>query len=289
MNVINVVSIKSFYRFVEFVSKLCGGGLTHEKYKEIVLDIINAESIEEKEVKSLSNSYQYILNNINQSFSKDILRNAYYLLTSVILDDVLIDKILNSFYININDIPEHRAMYLQKVILKMNISRKIELAFILSNLIMLSCKRYPLIPYSHIFEEYKLNIKLQDNEKWLFLISQMEDKSKETQNYKTINKDDIIEIIRPRLNYITNKYNLSFLALYGGIVKGFITSSSDVDFLVSFNSELLDFERGQNIINLKTDLIDLLQADVDIIDFTHAINNLDIEEMENIIVFVKTN
>ena len=69
-----MISPKSFYRFIEFISKLCGGGLTHEKYKQIALDVTSAESKEEKEVKSLADFYHYILLNIKQPFSIEIIK-----------------------------------------------------------------------------------------------------------------------------------------------------------------------------------------------------------------------
>lgn len=282
------ISPKSFYRFIEFISKLCGGGLTHEKYKQIALDASSAESKEEKEVKSLADSYHYILLNVKQPFSIEIIKKAYYLLTNQIIDDEIANKILECFYININDDPIHRVMYIQRIIHKKQLERRIEFAFIISNLIMLKCNRYPLIPYGHTFEQYKLNIKIDDEDKWIILLSQMEEKPKEI-NQTEINKDKIIELIKTKLDFIKTKYQVTFLALYGGVVKGFITSSSDVDFLISFDSSLLDFERGQNRGKLKEYLHELLNAEVDFIDFSHVLRSLDISEMENVLALIKNN
>lgn len=40
-----IFSPKSFYRFVEFISKLCGGSLPHGRYKKIALDLFNDSSL----------------------------------------------------------------------------------------------------------------------------------------------------------------------------------------------------------------------------------------------------
>lgn len=72
--------IKLYYRFVEFTSRLVEIGLPHERFKRIILDDFKAESIEEKEVKAFANAYLYILNNINQSVTKEILQETYYYL-----------------------------------------------------------------------------------------------------------------------------------------------------------------------------------------------------------------
>ena len=83
------------------------------------------------------------------------------------------------------------------------------------------------------------------------------------------------------------KYHISYLGLYGGIVKGITTVSSDIDFLVLFEENLLGFQRGQNINNLKEFIKDVIKYEVDIIDFTHALKNLDISEMNNLITLIK--
>lgn len=75
INIKKSISVKSFYRFVEFVSKLCGSKLRHERYKQIALDIIEAQSEEEVNAKRLSNALLYVLNNSKQSLGKEQLNN----------------------------------------------------------------------------------------------------------------------------------------------------------------------------------------------------------------------
>lgn len=281
------VPSKSFYRFVEFVSKLCGGSLPHERYKKIALDLYNAESKEEIEAKALSDAFSYILSNIHQSFSNSIIKNTYYLLTGMVLEDSIIDRLLENFYSNINADPLNRVILIQKTILKNIKLRRIEFAFLLSNYTMLKSDRHLLIPYPHTFDEYKLNLKLDDYDKWLFLLKEMEEKPHDEDKPISLNKKQVIELIKPKLEYIKSKYKVTFLALYGGFVKGLLMPSSDIDFLVSFDSSLLDYEKGEKNRELKEYLASLLNAEADFINFNHALKNLDISEMENVLIFIK--
>ena len=283
----NTISIKSYYRFIELVSKLCGGGLIHERYKSITLDAIKTESIEDDKAKTLSNSFSYILNNVNQSLSKVIIKDSFYLLTSIILDDSLIDRILNNYYRNINDDVRYRAIYIHKEILNLNIDRKIEYAFIISNYVMLNANRNILIPYSSIYEQYKLNIKINDMNKWLFLFDQMEEKSESSESISLLTIDDIVNQLKPHLNRLKGIYGITFLAIYGSVVKGLVNQNSDIDFLIDFKMDLLDYQKSINKEKVKSIIIETLNAKVDLIEFKHALDNLDINEMENIVVLIK--
>ena len=92
------VNIKHFYRVIEFVSKLVGVKLTHERFKLIALDEYKAETEAELRVKSFGNAYLYLLNNIKQSLTTKIINNAYYLLTGDALDKEISNKILETYY-----------------------------------------------------------------------------------------------------------------------------------------------------------------------------------------------
>lgn len=286
MNITNIISTKSYYRFVEFVSKLNGNGLNHERFKLIALDLIEAQTKDEKSAKRVSDAYLYILTNIKQSFSSSIIANTYYLLTETLLAEPIIDKILNNYYIHSNEDTYLRVMYMQKEILKHNVDNKVILSFLISNFIMLKSGRNCLIPYPYSHQQYKANININDNQTWLELISGMEEKPSLHSDIQ-ITKEEIINRIQPSLSFMKEKYHISYLGLYGGIVKGITTVSSDIDFLVLFEENLLGFQRGQNINNLKEFIKDVIKYEVDIIDFTHALKKLDISEMNNLITLIK--
>lgn len=76
------------------------------------------------------------------------------------------------------------------------------------------------------------------------------------------------------------------LYLYGSYSKENIHQSSDIDLLIILNKNLINQERANIVYELQKFLKDEFQIPIDILDFTHALENLDIEEMENIITIV---
>lgn len=287
INIKKNISVKSFYRFVEFVSKLCGSKLPHERYKQIVLDIIEAQSEEEIKVKRLSNAFIYVLNNTKQSLEKEQLNNIYYLLTNDFLDDFIINRLLKRYYININCDIEHKVLYIHNQIIGLEIKRKIEFAFLVSSLLMVKEGRGALVPFGAIFDEYLVSTKMEDETRLLFLFKQMEDLTDEDSSLLKLTANETIEIIKPSLDYIKRNFKVKSLCLYGSIVKGVMNESSDIDFLVDFDDGLIDYEKGSMREQLTKYLKELLNSKVDLVYFDHALTSLDIQEMNNMIVLIK--
>lgn len=287
INIKKNISVKSFYRFVEFASKLCGSKLPHERYKQIALDIIEAQSEEEVNAKRLSNAFLYVLNNSKQSLGKEQLNNIYYLLTNDFIDDIVINKLLKRYYVNINCDVEHKVLYIHNYIISLEIKRKIEFAFLISSYLMIKEERGALVPFSAIFDEYLVNIKMGDEARLLFLFKQMEDSSEDDQSLSKLTFDEAIEIVKPNLDYIKVNFKVKTLCLYGSIVKGVMNESSDIDFLVDFDDDLVDFEKGNYREKLTKFLKELLASKVDLVYFDHALTSLDIQEMNNLIVLIK--
>ena len=239
------IDIKLYYRFVEFTSRLVGVGLPHERFKQITLDDFKAESNEEKEVKQFANAYLYILNNIHQSVTKELLQESYYLLTHEQLDEEIAKKILETYYMHYDENSHYVAMMIHFKILELVNARNIEFAFMISNLVMLKKGRYPLIPYEHIYEIYKKTIENQNKDKLMVLFSEMEVITKPYENHSNLSREEIL-----------------------------------------FNKEMLPLERGIVIKNLTEYLENKINIHFDIIDFSHALNHLDISEMENSITII---
>lgn len=280
------IDIKLYYRFVEFVSRLVGTGLPHERFKRIILDDYKSESIEEKEVKSFANAYLYILNNINQSVTNELLQESYYLLTHEQLDEEITKKILEAYYMHYDENPHYVAMLIHFKVLELINKRNIEFAFILSYLVMFKKGRYPLIPYEYIFEVYNEAIKEKNKDKLMVLFSQMEVTTKPYENHSHLSKEEILFKIKEKKNYLMKEYRISKLYLYGSFAKAKTTIQSDLDLLIIFDKEMLPLERGIIIKNLTEYLENKINIHLDIIDFNHALNNLDISEMENIITII---
>ena len=96
-----------------------------------------AESNIEKEVKQTANAYLYALNNINQSCSKEMIQDIYYLLAHKQLKENIINEILETYYVNLNeDVIYLTSMLHLKIIEKVK-KRKTELAFVLQHIVMI--------------------------------------------------------------------------------------------------------------------------------------------------------
>lgn len=280
------IDIKLYYRFVEFTSRLVGYSLPHERFKRLILDDFKAESKEEKEVKQFANAYLYILNNINQSVTKEVLQESYYLLTHECLNDELSRQILETFYMHYDENSHYVAMMVHLKILELIKKREMEFAFMISNLIMFKKERYPLIPYEYMYEAYIKTIENKNKDKLMVIFSQIEAITKPHENRSNLSKEEIIVKVRENKQYLIKEFYLSKLYLYGSYAKERVTTQSDLDLLVIFNKEMLPLEKGMVIKNLSDFLENKLKIHIDILDFSHALENLDISEMENIITLI---
>lgn len=280
------MDIKLYYRFVEFTSRLVGYGLPHERFKRIILDDFKAESKEEKEVKQFANAYLYILNNINQSVAKEMIQEAYYLLTHEVLDEELLKQILETYYMYYDENSHYVAMMVHFKILEFIKIRNIEFAFMISTLIMFKKGRYPLIPYEYMFDIYRKTIEQKNKDKLMVIFSEIEAISKPYENHSSLSKEEIIWKMKESKNYLMDEYHIQKLYLYGSYAKERVTTQSDLDLLVIFDKEMLPLEKGIVIKNLTDYLENKLKIHLDILDFTHALENLDINEMENLITII---
>ena len=128
MIVNNDIDIKLYYRFIEFVAKLSGISLPHERFKLIVLDNFKAESKDEIFVKRFSEAYLYLLNNVNQTLTKEVLIRAYFLLTNTIMEDDKALLILSTYYKNYDEVSHYLSGVIHFTILNNVDESKIEFA-----------------------------------------------------------------------------------------------------------------------------------------------------------------
>lgn len=280
------IDVKLYYRFIEFVSKLVGYGLSHERFKRIILDDFKAEAKEEKEVKQFANAYLYILNNINQSVTKELLQDSYYLLTNQTLDEKIFKQILEPYYMYYDENSHYVSMMVHFKILELIKTRSIEFAFMISNLIMFKKERYPMVPYEYIFDIYQKTIKQKNKDKLMVLFSEMEVTSKPYENHSNLSKEEIIWKIKEAKKQLIQEYHIKKLYLYGSFAKEKTNIQSDLDLLVILDKEMLPLEKGIVMKNLTDYLENKIKIHIDILDFSHALENLDTSEMENIITII---
>lgn len=280
------IDIKCYYRFIEFTSKLIGIQLPHERFKRIAMDDYKAESKQEVKVKQLANAYLYLLNNIQQSFTKELLEHTYILLTNKRLNKNKIQNILTEFYKNYDESGHYLAAYLHLVILEQIKIQSIEFALMISNYILLKKGRFPIVVYSTEHKIYKTTIQRKNLEKLIFIFHQLE--HKKLFNFPLIewDKQEIIEKIKSLKSQLKVKYKIKKFYLYGSYAKEKVTLSSDLDFLVIFNEEVIPTEKSFLLKQLKEDLQTQMNIKIDLLDFSHALKFLDICEMENIVTLI---
>ncbi len=286
MIVNNDLEIKYFYRFIEFISKMLDIDLPHERFKLITLDNYKAESKDELHVKCFAEAYLYLINNKNQSLTTLVIQKTYYLLSGVMLEEKICKEILEIFYQHYDESSHYLAALIHFAVLNSVKERNIEFAFMMSNLMMLKKQRYPFIPYEFMFDAYFKAIKEKNINKLMYIFAEIEVSSKPHYSPKELKQNEIIEKIKECKAILKGRYNVKRLYLYGSYAKQKTSLTSDLDFLVIFDKELLNFERARNNEELTIYLSKMFEITVDLLDFTHAMDNLDIIEMENIITLI---
>lgn len=123
--------------------------IVKERVYEIYYDKIKSLSYLKSKIKNISNSYNYILNNINQPISEDLLNQSYYLMTCELLERNIVDVILRIYYKNIDVAPYSLAALLHLYITNNITKNNIEFAFLISNYVMLKKNRWFLMPYEY--------------------------------------------------------------------------------------------------------------------------------------------
>ncbi|MCB9498816.1 MAG: nucleotidyltransferase domain-containing protein [Bacillales bacterium] len=286
MQINNRINIKLFYRFIEFTSKLLGTGLTHEKIKLLALDIDKAESLEEINLKRFSSAHLYLLNSVSQSFTKDILDTSYFILSGEKLDDEVSEGILNKYYMNLDDAAHYLSSLIHFAVLDSVSFRKVEFAFLLSNYVMLKKETNPIIIYDCTKDKYNKAIEDNDIDELGLVFFEAEQVEKPKESDVFISKEQIFSLIKENRPKIKDYYNVKKLYLYGSYAKEKTTGYSDLDFLVVYKDKILNTEKTMATMLLREYLDSLFHVKTDIIDFTHALEKLDIGEMENTITLI---
>ncbi|MFR7882134.1 MAG: nucleotidyltransferase domain-containing protein [Christensenellales bacterium] len=68
--------------------------------------------------------------------------------------------------------------------------------------------------------------------------------------------------------------------------KGNNTEKSDLDFVVILNESLINNEKNEIITNVKKYLGNEFECDVDLLDFSYALNTFDKSQMEYLITLI---
>ena len=259
--------------------------IVKERVYEIYYDKIKSLSYLESKIKNISNSYNYILNNINQPISEDLLNQSYYLMTCELLERNIVDEILRIYYKNIDVAPHSLAALLHLYITNNITKNNIEFAFLISNYVMLKKNRWFLMTYEYCHKDYKEAIKSNDLSSLIRIFYDIELIKKEKRPY-LFTRDEVIKKIKNLKEELHNTYNIDKLYLFGSFAKGNNTEKSDLDFVVIFNETLIKKEKNDMIKMVKQYLSKEYNCDVDLLDFSYALNSFDKSQMEYLITLI---
>lgn len=259
--------------------------IVKERVYEIYYDKIKSLSYLESKIKNISNSYNYILNNINQPISEDLLNQSYYLMTCELLERNIVDEILRIYYKNIDVAPHSLAALLHLYITNNIAKNNIEFAILISNYVMLKKNRWFLMPYEYCHKDYKEAIKSNDLSSLIRIFYDIELVKKEKKPC-LLSRDDVIQKIKGIKEELVNNYYIEKLYLFGSFAKGNNTEKSDLDFVVIFNESLINKEKNDMIKIMKNYLSNEFDCDVDLLDFSYALDTFDKSQMEYLITLI---
>lgn len=275
--------IKNFYRLVEYVSRLTGIDMSHERLKQIIFDYYQCETKQELEVKKFAEAYLYLLNNTNQSLTTEILRKTFYLLTDEVLNQEVLDELIELYYRNFDETPHYLAALIHFTVLNRVVSRKIEFAFMLSNYVMFKNGRYPLLPNDDSFDNYKKVIAENSIDELVMYFIRIEKAGPKRKNSSCLSIDEIIKRVKKLKDQLTTEFNIQKLYLFGSFAKGTNTPISDIDFLVVYKGDLVNYETETLQRRLKAFFEQEFTCNVDLVEFKHGLDDFNKKEMESII------
>lgn len=285
MNNLLPIDFKEFVRIVKNTHILKSNNIPYEKIKKIILAIDKPMSNEELHIKNFSDTFLYLLRNINTSFNTNLIIKTYYILTNQILNEKISKKIVEEYYLYNDESPHFKAIKIHECIIKNIYPSNIEMAIMFANYVMIQDKRRPLIVSPSFFERYKkiiLNTNVSIKEKQLLFIELEVPYKRNRNNVKPVDcKEMCMKLFQMKKSI--ESFGVQKLYIFGSVAKRENTVNSDLDLLVKMNENIYNFEKRMCQIELNKFLEKNLNIDVDVVEFSHAVSTFDMYELESII------
>ena len=276
---------KIIINFIYLITKLSNMSIIQERVRKINYDEFKCITLQEKEIKRLSNSCDYLFHNMNQVFVEELLTQSYFLLTNELLEESIAKKMIEIYYKNIDVAPHSLATLLHLYIIHNIKKRNIEFAFLISNYIMLKKERWFLMPYEYCHNDYREAIENNDLSSLIRIFYDIELVKKEKKPC-SLTLEEVIKKVKTIKENLINEYNIDKLYLFGSFAKGKNTGNSDLDFTVVFNESLINKEKNEQMKVLKKYMSNEFNCDVDLLDFSYAIDTFDASQMEYLITLI---
>lgn len=257
--------------------------------KNVIEDIYNNKSNStfciEKDIKRLCNCANYLYDNLNKSLDSELISQSFYLLNNCLLSDEVKSKIIEIYYKNI-DLAPHSLAALLHLHIRNNIEKNdLEFAFLISNYIMLKKDRWFLIPFEYCHSDYREAIENNDISSLIRIFYDIE-LVKKDKKACLLSRDEVIQKIKSIKEALVNIYCVDKLYLFGSFAKGNNTEKSDLDFALIFKESLINKEKNDMIKNMKYYLSNEFDCDVDLLDFSYALDTFDKSQMEYLITLI---
>lgn len=207
----------------------------------------------------------------------------YFLLTNEIIDEDYLKEIIDLYYKNLDYSPYYLISILHLFIIEK--IKSIDFAFIISEFIIYNKNKTLIIPLEYIKVKYRNAITSKNIFELIKVFYEIEFKDKKVIPCK-FTKEEIIQIIKKLKEELINQFLIEKIYLFGSFVKNTNNENSDVDFLVVFQNDLINFEKNNQIEKLKNYLSMKLECSVDVVYFTFALNELGKNEVENTIMII---
>lgn len=276
---------KLIHKFIYYIGIFTNHKIPKAKIIQIANDEIQCLTEEEFYLKRLVNAFSHLINNVNQTFNSDIINQLYFLLTNQLLDEHILKELVCLYYANYDSSAHYLASLLHLFIIGNIKQESIEFAFLISNYVMMKKKKGMLMLYEYAHLYYQRAIDTNQLSDLIRVFCDIE-YVKEDSLLCKYSRNEMIQMIKKIKDELMDKYSVKKLYLFGSYAKGTNHQHSDVDFLVIFNEEMLHIERLEQIEVLKNYLKEWLECDIDILDFTFALDTLGENEMEHIITLI---
>jgi len=282
------INEKVFYRFVEFTSRLISYDLAHEDYKLIALNQKEANTLIEKKVKRIADTFLYLLNQTSQILDSELIKTAYYLLTKKGMSSQNIDKILKSYYLVKEEVSHVQAAKMIFIINKLKVTRKIEFSLLIGNYLLIKGKHFPVI-FHETDKVYLKSLIKEDNHKDLVEYIYMHEYQTRhgigspNNNGVEITIDELVDKLKKNEEHLKKEFKINHMFIYGGMAKGNLNKSSDIDLLVDIDGGLVSYQKYDYISQAQKFLSSLLNVKLDVLDFSYSLKYAEIKEMNNTI------
>ena len=267
----NDYSLKNVLLFAKNLCKMVNLDVNYDECKNIMLGYKTVITNNEKIVKNIYDSLNYLINQKENNIDDSIIKKWHFILYEKSVDNILTIKIINSIYnLNNETIPENIENTIKEI-----------KEFSNDNVICLQWLYYLLYKngYTTLLlnknEVFLLQNELNKNNKVsieiilkLILTQQVIYES----NNRKITKQEIINKILINKNIFKDYLKISHISLFGSFSKDEDTLESDIDLLVSFEDVSSYSQKKSKVTLLKDILEKSFKRQIDVLEIS---NNID--------------